>query len=80
MNPVTQVMVRLLHACCEIPRNGQQRAPSYQAKALQEDEVIEEEDAGGEQRPPHVPQRFRLVHSCREKQFLKHLWVKTEKV
>lgn len=59
--------------CCEISRNAQQRAPSHQAKELQEDEVIEEQRAVGKQRPPHVPQRFRLVHACREK----HLYVST---
>lgn len=40
---------------------------SYQAEELQEDEVIEEQDAVGEQRPPHVAQRFRLVDACGEK-------------
>lgn len=36
---------------------------SHQAKELQEEEVIEEQDAGGEQCPPHVPQRLGLVHA-----------------
>lgn len=40
---------------------------SYQAEELQEDEVIQEEDAVGKQRPPHVAQRLRLVDTCREK-------------
>lgn len=44
-----------------------QRAPSYQTQTLQEGEVIEEEGAIGEERPPHVPQRLRLVHTCTEK-------------
>lgn len=30
---------------CEVARSGRQRAPSYQAKELQEDEMIEEHDA-----------------------------------
>lgn len=45
----------------EVARSGQQGAPYYQAKELQEDEVIEEHDAVGQQRPPHVPHRFRLI-------------------
>ena len=39
---------------------------SYQAQALQEKEVIEKQDASGEECPPHVPQRLWLVHACRE--------------
>jgi len=58
---------------CAVPGNGQQRAQSYQAEDLQEEEVVEEQDAGGEQRPPHVPQRLRLVHTCREKRFVRHV-------
>lgn len=42
---------------------------SYQAEELQEDEVIQEEDAIGKQRPPHVAQRLRLVDTCGEKHF-----------
>lgn len=45
---------------------GQQRATSYQAKKLQEDEVIDKQDAVGEQRPPHVTQRLGLVNACGE--------------
>lgn len=40
---------------------------SYQAEELQEDEVIQEEDAVGKQCPPHVAQRLRLVDTCGEK-------------
>lgn len=50
----------------EVSCNAQQRAPSYQAKDLQEEEVVEEEDAGGENGPPHVPERLRLVNTCKE--------------
>lgn len=46
--------------------DGQQRATSYQAKKLQEEEVIYEQDAVGKQRPPHVTQRFGLVNACGE--------------
>lgn len=53
--------------------NPQQGALSYQAEQLQEHKVIEEQDASGEQCPPHVPQRLRFVHTCREKHSLKHL-------
>lgn len=42
---------------------------SYQAEELQEDEVIQEEDAVGKQCPPHVAQRLRLVDTCGEKQW-----------
>lgn len=49
-----------------VPRNGQQGAPSYQAKELQEDEMIEEHDAIRQQRPPHVPHRLRLVGTWKE--------------
>lgn len=51
----------------EVPPDGQQRAPSYQAKDLQEEEMVEEQDASGKQRPPHVSQRLRLVHTCKKK-------------
>lgn len=47
-----------------------QGALAYQAKGLQENEVIEEENAGGEQRPPHVSQRFRLVDACEQTRFV----------
>lgn len=46
--------------------NGQQGATSYQAKKLQEDEVINKQDAVGKQRPPHVTQRLGLVNACGE--------------
>lgn len=46
--------------------DGQQRATSYQAKKLQEEEVIDEQDAVGKQGPPHVTQRFGLVNACGE--------------
>lgn len=44
-----------------VPRSDQQRALSYQAKDLQENEMIEEHDAIRQQRPPHVPHRLRLI-------------------
>lgn len=46
--------------------DGQQRATSYQAKKLQEDEVIDEQDAVGKERPPHVTQGLGLVNACGE--------------
>lgn len=46
--------------------DGQQRATSYQAKKLQEGEVIDEQDAVGKQRPPHVTQGLGLVNACGE--------------
>lgn len=49
----------------EIPQGGQQGAPSYQAKNLQEEEVVEKQDTSGEQRPPHVSQRLGLVCTCK---------------
>lgn len=51
----------------EMSRNSQKMALSYQTKDLQEDEVIEEEDPGGEERPPHVTQRLGLVHTWENK-------------
>lgn len=45
---------------------------SRQAKYLQEEEVIEEQDAVGEQRPPHVPQRLRLVHASFPEKVQRH--------
>lgn len=45
----------------KVSHSGQRRALSHQAKKLQEDEMIEEHDAIGQQRPPHVPHRFRLI-------------------
>lgn len=50
----------------EIPQGGQQGAPSYQAKNLQEEEVVEKQDASGEQRPPHVSQGLGLVCTCKQ--------------
>lgn len=43
-----------------------------QAKDLQEDEVVEEQDAVGEQRPPHVPQRLGPVRTSFPQQVKRH--------
>lgn len=54
----------------EVPRSGQQGALSYQAKELQEDEMIEEHDAIWQQRPPHVPHRFRLIGAWKKDTYM----------
>ena len=59
--PQTDIIFRM-----NVQRGSSRGRVSYQAQALQEQEVIEKQDASGEECPPHVPQRLWLVHACRE--------------
>lgn len=45
---------------------------SRQAQNLQEEEVVEEQDASGEQCPPHVSQRLRFVHTSFPEKVKRH--------
>lgn len=64
----------------EVLRLGQQRTLSYQAKELQEDEVIEEHDAIWQQRPPHVPHRFRLIDTCKARHVYALKWAQLNQI
>lgn len=50
---------------------------SYHSKALEEHKVVEEEDARGQQCPPHVSERLWLIHTWQTKhmtQSLRCMW------